>query len=382
MIPYGRQSISQEDIEAVTSVLKSDFLTQGPQVPLFESKIAQLTQSNYAVAGNSATSMLHVACLALGVTESDIVWTSPISFVASANCALYCGASVDFVDVDPGTANLCPKALAIKLSAANQDNKLPKVIIAVHMAGHSCDMKQIAKLANQYGVNVIEDAAHGIGGSYLNSPLGSCKYSDITVFSFHPVKIITTGEGGVATTNDPHLAKAMSLCCSHGITKSKADMQNPEEGDWFYEQQSLGFNYRMTDLQAALGNSQLKLLSNIVEKRNRLAVRYQRLLQGCGITFILPLESSLSAYHLLLILIPDDYDRKAVFNRLRSAGIGVHVHYIPIHLQPYYQRLGFREGDFPNAEKYYQSCLTLPLFPDLTFEQQDYVCHTLKELLR
>ncbi|MDO6618563.1 UDP-4-amino-4,6-dideoxy-N-acetyl-beta-L-altrosamine transaminase [Shewanella sp. 6_MG-2023] len=381
MIPYGRQSISQEDIEAVTAVLQSDFLTQGPQVPLFESSIAAITQSSYAIAGNSATSMLHVACLALGVTEGDIVWTSPVSFVASANCSLYCGATIDFVDIDPATANMCPEALAIKLSMASKTNKLPKVIIAVHMAGHSCDMEKIAALAGQYGINVIEDAAHGIGGHYLASPLGSCKYSDITIFSFHPVKIITTGEGGVATTNNPDLAKAMSLSCSHGITKNKADMENSNEGDWFYEQQSLGYNYRMTDMQAALGCSQLKLLSHVVAVRNRLAERYQNLLNDSDIKVVIPLEGSVSAYHLLLVQLPDKCDRKSIFNAMRKAGIGVHVHYIPIHLQPYYQELGFKKGSFHNAEKYYQSCLTLPLFPNLTFEQQDYICNTLKELV-
>ncbi len=381
MIPYGRQSISNEDIDAVTSVLKSDFLTQGPQVPLFESSIAAITQSSYAIAGNSATSMLHVACLALGVTEGDIVWTSSISFVASANCALYCGAKVDFVDIDPLTANMCPHALEEKFANASKNNSLPRVLIAVHMAGHSCEMEKISQLAKQYGVKVIEDAAHAIGGRYLDFPIGSCQFSDITVFSFHPVKIITTGEGGVATTNDAKLAEAMRRSCSHGITKQSEELINSDEGAWFYEQHSLGFNYRMTDLQAALGNSQLNQLSDFVSKRNLLANGYHQHFSDTDIDVFMPLANSLSAFHLLIIKLPAHCDRKRIFEAMRNAGVGVHVHYIPIHLQPYYQALGFNKGDFPAAEAYYQSCLTLPLFPNLTTEEQDYICDTLKRLV-
>ncbi|GGP45000.1 UDP-4-amino-4,6-dideoxy-N-acetyl-beta-L-altrosamine transaminase [Shewanella saliphila] len=382
MIPYGRQSISTADIEAVTSVLKSDFLTQGPQVPRFESNIAQLTQSKFAIAANSATSLLHVACLALGVTKQSTVWTSPISFVASANCALYCGAKIDFVDIDPLTANMCPKALEEKLAKASKNDSLPKVIIAVHMAGHSCEMKQISQLAKHYGIKVIEDAAHAIGGKYLNFPIGSCQFSDITIFSFHPVKIITTAEGGVATTNNPQFAKSMRMTCSHGITKKPVDLYQTDEGAWFYEQHSLGFNYRMTDLQAALGSSQLNQLSSFVNRRNLLASGYQKHFNETEIEVILPLNNSLSAYHLLIVKLPEHCNRKRIFEAMRDAGIGVHVHYIPIHLQPYYQALGFKKGNFPAAETYYQSCLTLPLFPDLTTEEQDFICDTLKELVR
>ncbi|MDO6774781.1 MULTISPECIES: UDP-4-amino-4,6-dideoxy-N-acetyl-beta-L-altrosamine transaminase [unclassified Shewanella] len=381
MIPYGRQSISQQDIDAVTDVLQSDFLTQGPQVPRFEANIAAFTHSKFAVAGNSATSLLHVACLALGVTFKDTVWTSPISFVASSNCAVYCGATIDFVDINYETANLCPKALAKKLSQAALNNSLPKVIIAVHMAGHSCDMQSIAQLARQYGVKVIEDAAHAIGGRYLDFPIGSCQFSDITVFSFHPVKIITTGEGGVATTNDAKLAEAMKRSCSHGITKQSEELINSDEGDWYYEQQSLGFNYRITDLQAALGNSQLSSLESFVEKRNSLAKRYVERLKNTNVQIVLPLEETVSAYHLFIVLLPQKVDRKEVFNEMRQAGIGVHVHYIPIHLQPFYQELGFTKGDFPQAESYYQSCLTLPIFPSLTEIEQDLICEKLKGLL-
>ncbi|MBR9726948.1 UDP-4-amino-4,6-dideoxy-N-acetyl-beta-L-altrosamine transaminase [Shewanella intestini] len=382
MIPYGHQSISNADIEAVTSVLKSDFLTQGPQVPLFEQSIANLTQSKFAVAANSATSLLHAACIALDVSKNDIVWTSPISFVASSNCALYCAAQIDFVDIDPETANICPIALAAKLVIAEKNNKLPKVIIVVHIAGHSCDMTPIAQLARQFDIKIIEDAAHAIGGHYLEHPIGSCRYSDITVFSFHPVKIITTAEGGVATTNDPLLAKSMAMTCSHGITKNHNEFTEFEQGAWYYEQQSLGFNYRMTDLQAALGNSQLNQLSTFVNKRNALALRYQQQFKNTQINVITPLEGTLSAYHLLLIKLPQHCDRKYVFDEMRKAGIGVHVHYIPIHLQPYYQGLGFKTGDFPLAEAYYQSCLTLPLFPDLTVDEQNVICAKLKELVQ
>ncbi|OBT10383.1 UDP-4-amino-4,6-dideoxy-N-acetyl-beta-L-altrosamine transaminase [Shewanella sp. UCD-FRSSP16_17] len=382
MIPYGRQSISDADIDAVVSVLHSDFLTQGPQVPLFEQNIADITKSSFAVAANSATSLLHAACIALGVTEKALVWTSPISFVASSNCALYCGAEIDFVDIDPQTANMCPIALAEKLAIAAKKGALPKVIIAVHMAGHSCDMLQISALARQYGVNVIEDAAHAIGGHYLNSPIGSCQYSDITVFSFHPVKIITTAEGGVATTNDPLLAKSMALTCSHGITKKQTELLNPDEGGWYYEQHALGFNYRMTDLQAALGNSQLNVLSTFISKRNALALEYLQQFNDTQIKVVTPLEDTLSAYHLLLVRLPKGCNRKQIFEKMREAGIGVHVHYIPIHLQPYYQELGFKKGDFPQAEAYYQSCLTLPLFPDLTSEELAFICGTLKELIK
>jgi UDP-4-amino-4,6-dideoxy-N-acetyl-beta-L-altrosamine transaminase len=381
MIPYGHQSISQSDIDAVTTVLTSDYLTQGPQVPMFESAVATVTRAEYAVAGNSATSMLHVACLALGVLQQDIVWTSPITFVASANCALYCGAKVDFVDVDPLTGNMSAVALANKLQEAKKQGCLPKVIIPVHLCGHSCNMDVIGTLAKQYGVRVIEDASHAIGGQYQEQYIGQCQYSDITVFSFHPVKIITTAEGGVATTNCAELAKAMVFYRSHGVTRDKEMMLRPDEGDWYYEQHFLGLNYRMTDLQAALGNSQITRLDEFVAKRNQLARQYHFLLKDTGVEFVSPLDNTLSAYHLMMILLPENIARKVVFDAMRAAGICVHVHYFPVHLQPYYLNLGFAEHDFPQAEHFYRHCLTLPLYPDLSDEQLVFITETLKGLL-
>ncbi|GIU14645.1 MULTISPECIES: UDP-4-amino-4,6-dideoxy-N-acetyl-beta-L-altrosamine transaminase [unclassified Shewanella] len=381
MIPYGRQNISAEDIAAVTAVLQSDCLTQGPQVPLFEQHICAVTSAKFAVAANSATSMLHLACLALGVTKGDYVWTSPITFVASANCALYCGANIDFVDVDRYTGNMCPKALESKLKQAKAQNRLPKVLIPVHMAGHSCDMQAIWLLAKSYGVRVIEDASHGIGGSYQNRKIGTCQYSDITIFSFHPVKIITTAEGGVATTNDAVLAESMQLLRSHGITKTPQIMLRPDEGDWYYEQHALGFNYRMTELQAALGNSQINRLVSFVEQRNKLVATYVAELAKLNVTCVIPLDNSYSAYHLMIVLLPGHVDRKAIFEAMRAADICVHVHYFPVHLQPYYLNKGFAEHDFPEAEYFYQHCLTLPLFPDLTEQEQGYILDTLKGLL-
>jgi len=381
MIPYGRQNISDDDIEAVNAVLTSDFLTQGPQVPLFEESICAVTSAKYAIAANSATSVLHLACLALGVGRGDYVWTSPITFVASANCALYCGASVDFVDVNKLTGNMCSEGLERKLKQAKANNCLPKVIIPVHMAGHSCDMQAIGLLAKTYGVKVIEDASHGIGGSHQGTRIGACQYSDITVFSFHPVKIITTAEGGVATTNDALLAESMAQLRSHGIIRDPEEMLRPDEGDWYYEQHSLGFNFRMTELQAALGHSQVKRLDSFIDRRNTIVGRYLDAFDGLGLKFVAPLEESHSSYHLMIIQLPDELERKAIFDAMRTAGIWVHVHYFPVHLQPYYLKLGFSEGDYPNAESFYKHCLTLPLYPDLTFEQQDYICDTLKGLL-
>lgn len=384
MIPYGRQNISVDDVEAVNAVLKSDFLTQGPQVPLFEKSICGVTSAKYAVAANSATSVLHLACLALDVGQGDCVWTSPITFVASANCALYCGASIDFVDVNRLTGNMCPKALERKLKQAQADNCLPKVIIPVHMAGHSCDMKAIGQLAKTYGVKVIEDASHGIGGSHLGTSIGACQYSDITVFSFHPVKIITTAEGGVATTNNASLAKSMAQLRSHGITKEPEVMLRPDEGDWYYEQHTLGFNYRMTELQAALGNSQIKRLDSFIARRNTIVARYLDAFdafEALRLKSVTPLKESHSAYHLMIILLPDELDRKAIFDAMRAAGIWVHVHYIPVHLQPYYLKLGFAEQDFPEAEYFYRHCLTLPLYPDLTEEELCFIIETLRGLI-
>ncbi|MCU8040217.1 UDP-4-amino-4,6-dideoxy-N-acetyl-beta-L-altrosamine transaminase [Shewanella baltica] len=378
MIPYGRQDINSDDIASVIEVLKSDFLTQGPKVPEFEKAICDYTGAAFSVAVNSATSALHIACLALAVGPGDLVWTSPITFVASANCALYCGADIDFVDVDPVTGNMCPLALASKL---RQASRFPKVIIPVHLAGHSCDMQAIAALAEQYGIKLIEDASHAIGGSYQGQKIGACQYSDITVFSFHPVKIITTAEGGVATTNQALLAEAMAQFRSHGIIRHSEEMLRPQEGDWYYEQHTLGFNYRMTELQAALGNTQIKRLETFVAQRNTLVKRYTDAFTSLGIQSVAPLGNSHSAYHLMIVLLPDDIDRKSIFNAMRAADIWVHVHYFPVHLQPYYLKLGFAEYDLPHAEYYYQHCLTLPLFPDLSLEAQDFIIETLRGLL-
>ena len=381
MIPYGKQDINQDDIDAVLAVLQSDYLTQGPKVPEFEQTISRYVGAKYAVAVNSATSALHIACLALGVRNGDRVWTSPITFVASANCALYCGAVVDFVDVDPLTGNMCSKALAAKLATAKSLGQLPKVIIPVHLAGHSCDMQAISELAKRYGVNVIEDASHGIGGSHQEQKIGACQYSDITVFSFHPVKIITTAEGGVATTNDKAIAEAMYLYRSHGITKSPSQMIRPDEGDWYYEQHELGFNYRMTEMQAALGLSQLLRIDEFVAQRNQISLQYQQRLGTLPLKFVVPLADSFSSYHLQIIRLDDSRKRRQIFDDMRSLGIQVHVHYFPVHLQPYYLHLGFKKGDFPISERFYSEILTLPLFPKLSPEDISYVVQTLVETI-
>ncbi|QYJ72724.1 UDP-4-amino-4,6-dideoxy-N-acetyl-beta-L-altrosamine transaminase [Shewanella sp. FJAT-51649] len=377
MILYGRQDISSQDIAAVVEVLNSDYLTQGPCVPAFEKAICELTHADHAVAVNSATSALHIACLALGVGAGDLVWTSPITFVASANCALYCGAVVDFVDVESSTGNMSPAALKAKLETAKARGRLPKVIIPVHLAGHSCDMKTIGALARQYGVSLVEDASHCVGGSHDGDKIGACRYSDITVFSFHPVKIITTAEGGVATTKDARLAEKMALFRSHGITKAVEKLQRSDEGPWYYEQQELGFNYRMTELQAALGLSQLERLQTFVEIRNRLAEQYQRALADSVVTTVDPLAGSLSAYHLQIVRLPDPAKRRAVFEKMQADGIQVHVHYFPVHLQPYYQGLGFAKGHFPNAERFYSEIMTLPLHPGVSQEQVEFIVQRL-----
>ena len=384
MIPYGRQSISQEDIQAVVDTLKSDFLTQGPAVPAFEQALASYCHVPYAVAVNSATSALHIACLALDVKAGDRVWTSPISFVASANCALYCGATIDFVDVEPDTGLMSVKALAAKLQLAAASNTLPKVLIPVHLAGHSCAMQQIATLCQPYGIRIIEDASHSVGGSYLQQKdgqqqkIGSCQFSDVTVFSFHPVKIITTAEGGVTLTKDLTLAARMQLLRSHGITRNPDDMTEVSHGPWYYQQVELGLNYRMTDLQAALGLSQLKKLDVFVAKRLEAVARYRSLLQNLPLDLPEECPAGQSAWHLYIIQLHDENRRLAVFEALRSAGIGVNVHYIPIHTQPYYQKLGFQWGDFPQAEAFYSRIISLPLYADLTAEQQQQVALALQ----
>jgi len=384
MIPYGRQDINQADIDSVMNVLQSDFLTQGPQVPLFEKLITEYCGAKFGVAANSATSTLHIACLALGLGEGDYFWTSPNSFVASANCGLYCGAKVDFVDIDPLTYNLSPKELEKKLIQAKKDNKLPKILIPVHFAGQSCDMKKIHSLSQEYGFKIIEDASHAIGGKYLDRPIGSCQYSDIAVFSFHPVKIITTAEGGLATTNDKKLSERMQLFRSHGVTRNPELMSKLSEGGWYYQQVDLGFNYRMTELQAVLGVSQMQRLDEFVTQRHILQERYDSLLNGLSIIKPHQSQDSYSALHLYPIQIDldsVDKDREKIFDELRQNGIGVNVHYIPIHTQPYYLQFGFKVGDFPNSESYYNRAISIPLFHAMTLDQQDEVVNNLTSIL-
>lgn len=380
MIPYGRQDIRQEDIDAVTAVLRSDFLTQGPQVPLFEAAVARAAGAAHAVAVNSATSALHIACLALGLGPGDWLWTSPITFVASANVGLLCGAKVDFVDIDPETFNLCPRALAAKLARAKAEGRLPKVLIPVHMGGQSCDMAAIGALARQYGVRVIEDASHAIGASYLGRPVGDCRFSDITVFSFHPVKIVTTAEGGAATTQDADLARRMERLRSHGITRDPAQMEWASDGPWYYQQIELGLNYRMTEIQAALGLAQMQRLAEYVDRRNALADRYDALLAGLPLALPGRMEGARSSFHLYVIRVAADR-RRAVFDSLRAQGLGVNVHYIPVHTQPHYRRLGFRPGQFPASEAYYAGAISIPLYAGLSDGMQDQVIAALRRAL-
>ena len=384
MIPYGRQDISQQDIDAVLEVLQSDFLTQGPKVPAFEQTVAQHIGAKHALAVNSATSALHIACLALGLGQGDWLWTTPITFVASANCGLYCGAQIDFVDIDPATYNLCPKALEAKLIEADHSGKLPKVLVAVHLCGQPCDMQAIHVLAEKYNFKVIEDASHAIGGKYQNEFIGNCRYSDITVFSFHPVKIITTAEGGMALTNDNSLAEKMNLYRSHGITRDTGLMTHQPDGPWYYQQVELGYNYRMTELQAALGISQMQRLDKFVAQRHVLAQRYNELLSDLPLTLPWQHPDSYSGLHLYVIRLHLDQINKThlqVFEELREAGIGVNLHYIPVHMQPYYQKMGFNKGDFPQAELYYAEAISLPMFSTLTKNQQDEVAQVLKKVL-
>ena len=376
-IPYGRQDICQDDIDAVVSVLRSDFLTQGPQVPAFEAAVAAHTGAAYAVAVNSATSALHIACLALGVGTGDVVWTVPTTFVASANCALYCGASVDFVDIDPTRYTMCPKALQAKLETASQ---LPKAIIPVHLCGQSADMKAISEIARNYGISIIEDASHAIGATYEGEPVGDCRYSEITVFSFHPVKIITTAEGGLATTQNKKIAEAMGLARSHGITRDPTLYENPNLGSWYYEQITLGFNYRMTELQAALGLTQMQRLTKIVDRRTAIAARYDQILANFPVQRPIQAPSTGSSWHLYVIQVPQNYHSQ-IFDDLKTAGIGVNLHYIPIHTHPYYRSMGFKLGQFPNAESYYSKSISIPLYFGLDEKDQDRVCATLEQSL-
>ncbi len=385
MIPYGRQDINQEDIDAVVEVLKSDFLTQGPTVQCFEKIVASHVGAQYAVAVNSATSALHIACLALDLGPGDWLWTTPVTFVASANCGLYCGAGVDFVDIDPLTYNLCPKALEAKLIRAKETDRLPKVLVAVHLCGQPCDMAAINVLSSRYGFKIIEDASHAIGGKYKGEFIGNCRYSDITVFSFHPVKIITTAEGGLATTNNPDLAHRMELLRSHGITRDPAYMTHVPDGPWFYQQIDLGYNYRMTDLQAALGVSQMKRLDSYVAQRHLLSDRYDKLLEGFPVTTPKQNFDGYSGLHLYVIRLHLDQINKThreIFEGLRQAGIGVNLHYIPVHTHPYYQQMGFKAEDFPQAERYYSEAISLPMYQTLTTAEQDKVVGALGKVIK
>lgn len=384
MIPYGRQDITQADINAVVAVLQSDYLTQGPAVPKFEQSVAEHVGAKHALAVNSATSALHIACLALDLGPGDWLWTTPVTFVASANCGLYCGAQVDFVDIDSRTYNLCPKALEAKLASAEKAGKLPKVLVAVHLCGQPCDMAAIYALGQKYGFKIIEDASHSIGGKYKGEFIGNCRYSDITVFSFHPVKIITTAEGGMALTNSDALVHKMALLRSHGITRDEQHMSHVPDGPWYYQQIDLGYNYRMTELQAALGVSQMQRLDDYVARRHALAKRYDQLLADLPVTTPWQHLDSYSGLHLYVIRLQlgkINQTHLQVFEDLRTQGIGVNLHYIPVHTQPYYERMGFKAGDFPESQRYYAEAISLPMFQTLSESQQDEVVNVLRKVL-
>jgi UDP-4-amino-4,6-dideoxy-N-acetyl-beta-L-altrosamine transaminase len=381
MIPYGRQEIDSEDVEAVLKTLRSDWLTQGPSVPEFERLISNYCQAKHAIATNSATSALHIACLALGVKKGDKIWTSPISFVASANCALYCGADVDFVDVSSTTYNLCPELLEKKLIQAEKSGDLPQVLIPVHLAGQSCDMSKIYELSQRYSFRIIEDASHAIGGQYRESPIGGCRFSDITVFSFHPVKIITTGEGGMALTNSKKLADKLRLLRSHGIVKDQSLMRGPVDGPWYYEQTSLGYNFRMTDLQASLGISQSNRLDSIIDRRRCIARNYDRELEALPLITPAQSQDCLSSWHLYIVKLKLDEissTKKEIFEFMREQGIGVSLHYIPIYKHPFYRSLGLSDKDFSNSAEYYREAMTIPIYPNMTEDQQAQVIAALK----
>lgn len=384
MIPYGRQSIDQADIDAVVEVLQSDWLTQGPSIERFEAAMAARHEAQHAVAVCNATAALHIACLAVDLGPGDWLWTTPNTFVASANCARYCGANVDFVDIDPHTWNLCADALEAKLIAAEQAGRLPKVVVPVAFSGQSCDMARIKLLAQRYGFIVIEDASHAVGASYLGRPVGCGDYADMTIFSFHPVKIITTGEGGMVLTNRAELAERLRSLRSHGITRNPAQMSEPSHGPWYYQQTELGYNYRITDIQAALGLSQLHKLDVFVARRRELAARYDQLLADLPLQLPTRQPGAESAWHLYVVRLKLDQIGKThreVFEGLRAAGIGVNLHYIPVHTQPYYRALGFKDGDFPNAEAYYREAVSLPMFAGLIFEQQLSVTSAMGNIL-
>lgn len=385
MIPYGQHDINSDDIEAVVEVLRSNFITQGPMVPEFENVVLSYCNAKFAVAMNSATSALHAACLSLNLGVGDLFWTSPITFVASANCGLYCGAEVDFVDIDPVTYNISISALQKKLEQSKKEGRLPKILIVVHMCGQSCNMKEINELSKIYGFSIIEDASHAIGGKYRGNKIGNCEYSDITIFSFHPVKLVTSAEGGMAVTNDEELARKLRLIRSHGITRDASQMQGQAQGYWYYEQLQLGYNYRMNDLQAALGKNQMLRLDIFLKKRHALADVYNYELLNLPLITPLQIPDSFSAYHLYIIRLKLNSikaDRNRIINILRENGVGANVHYIPIHLQPYYRAFGFRPGDFPEAEKYYSEAITLPLFPSMSSYDQHKVIDQLKAALK
>ena len=384
MIPYGRQDISQDDIDAVIEVLKSDYLTQGHIVPEFEKSLSDFTKAKYSIVVNSATSALHIACKALQVGPGDTVWTSPVTFVASANCALYCGANVDFVDIDSNSYNICIKSLTEKLELARSSGNLPKVLIPVHLSGQSCDMKSIFALSKEYGFSIIEDASHAIGGMYADEPVGNCKFSDIAVFSFHPVKIITSGEGGAALTNNPELDKNMRLFASHGITRNTELMENVSDGPWYYEQLSLGSNYRMTELQAALGLSQMSRINSFIQKRHQIAKRYNDELKHLPLTLPAQGNENYSSYHLYIIRLKLDAIQKShkeVFQELRDEGLGVNLHYIPVYHHPYFKKLGFKKRYCPEAENYYREAISIPIYFGLSDELQDQAIETISKVL-
>ena len=383
-IPYGRQDITQDDIDAVVAVLKSDFLTQGPLITQFEAALVAHTGAQFAVAVSNATAALHIACLALDLGPGDWLWTTPNTFVASANCALYCGAKVDFVDTDPKTYNLCAHNLEAKLIEAEKAGRLPKVVVPVHLTGQPCDMAAIHALSQKYGFKIIEDASHAIGGQYKGEPIGNGRYSDITVFSFHPVKIITTAEGGMALTNNPVIASRLGLLRSHGITRDPALMTEPMHGPWYYQQVALGYNYRMTDMQAALGVSQMTRLVLYVKRRHDIAHRYNELLADLPLTLPWQHPDSYSGYHLYVVRLQLDkisVTHRQVFEALRAKDIMVNLHYIPVHTQPYYQQIGFKQGDFPEAERYYREAISIPMHVNLTDADLQYVANSLREAM-